>query len=134
MPNAIPPRSVAPLSALRNRLILVVEDEYVVAQDIQSELEAAGAEVLGPAPTVTDALTLLAGSAALDAAILDVNLKGELVFPVAAALRKRDVPFVFVTGYEWWMLPTAYTNVRCCEKPFDVGRCLSGLFAHKARR
>ncbi len=115
-------------SAVRGRRILVVEDEYVLAQDLRLELEDAGAEVLGPAPSVAEALALLAREAPPDAAILDVNLGGELVFPVAEALRERGVPFMFATGYDRSSLPPAYADVPRCEKPFDVGRCLRALF------
>lgn len=114
--------------AVRGRRILVVEDEYVMAKDLQHELEDAGAEVLGPVPSVADALALLATDVRPDAAVLDVNLGGELVFPVAEALRERGVPFLFATGYDRWALPATYAEVPRCEKPFDVGRCLRTLF------
>ena len=79
-------------------------------------------------PSVADALDLLAAGAPPDAAILDVNLGGEMVFPLAEALRDRGVPFMFATGYDSWALPPAYADVPRCEKPFDVGRCLRTLF------
>lgn len=114
--------------AVRRRRILVVEDEYVMAKDLQHEVEDAGAEVLGLVPSVTAALALLAREAAPDAAILDMNFKGELVFPVAEALRERGIPFMFATGSDRSSLPPAYAQVPRCEKPFDVGRCLRTLF------
>ena len=128
MPDPIPLRPRAPPSALRNRRILVVEDEYVLAQDLQRELEDAGAEVVGPVPSIAGAMALLDAGAAPDAAILDVNLGGEMVFPLAEALRERGVPFMFATGYDAWSLPQAFAEVPRCEKPFDVGRCLLMLF------
>jgi CheY-like chemotaxis protein len=113
--------------ALRRR-ILVVEDEYVQAENLQQELEDLGAEVLGPVPSVAAALALLAGGTPVDAAILDVSLGGEMVFPVAEALQARSIPFMFATGYDAWLLPSAYAHVPCCEKPFDVGDCVWALF------
>jgi CheY-like chemotaxis protein len=87
-------------------------------------------EVLGPVPEVNDALALLAsGAAQPDAAILDVNLGGQMVFPVVEVLRQRGVPFIFLTGYDPWSLPQAYADVPCFEKPFDVRRCVSKLLA-----
>jgi CheY-like chemotaxis protein len=133
MPEPVPLRRPAPTSepaapaALRHRRVLVVEDEYVMAQDLRQELEDAGAVVLGPVPTVADALDLLAYEAEPDAALLDVSLGGEMVFPVADVLRERGVPFMFATGYDQWSLPQAYTDVPRCEKPFDVERCIHTL-------
>ena len=127
-PTAEPRPQPTPAGSGRRR-VLVVEDEYMIAQDLARELEDVGAEVLGPVPSVADALALLVAEAVPpDAAILDVNLGGEMVFPVAEALRERGVPFVFVTGYDPWSLPQAYADVPCCEKPFDVGRCMWSLF------
>lgn len=98
MPEAAPRPAAALPSGLRDRRIHVVEDEYIMAQDLRYELEDAGAEVLGPVPSVTGALTLLAREAPPDAAILDVNLGGEMVYPLADILRQRGIPFMFATG------------------------------------
>ncbi len=87
-------------SALRGRRILVVEDEYMMADDLQYDLEEVGAQVIGPVPSVADALALLAAEEAIDGAILDVNLRGEKAYPVADVLRERGVLFVLATGYE----------------------------------
>ncbi|TNC68275.1 response regulator [Rubellimicrobium roseum] len=115
-------------SLLRGRCILVVEDEYVVAEDICRELVEQGAEVVGPVPTVQSALTLLAADRLIDGAILDINLRGEMVFPVAKVLRDRGTPFLFATGYDMESLPQAYDRVPCCEKPFEVGQGARALF------
>lgn len=82
---------------LFGRSILVVEDEALVAWDLESTLHAAGLKVLGPVASVKAALDLLLTNRP-DAAILDVNLKGELVTPVARALRNMNVPFVLSTA------------------------------------
>ena len=128
MPELTLLRSRPALPTLRDRRILVVEDEYMVAEDLRIELEEMGAEVLGPVPSVAGALALLARGARPDAAILDVNLGGEMVFPLAEALRERGVPFMFATGYDAWSLPAAYAEVPRCEKPFEVWHCLRMLF------
>jgi CheY-like chemotaxis protein len=82
----------------RGLKVLVVEDDFIVAYDMQSMLEEQGAEVLGPASSVQEARALLASNAP-NAAILDVNLNGEYVFPLAEDLRARGVPFLFATAY-----------------------------------
>lgn len=78
----------------------MVEDDYVTAEDMKAELEGLGAEVLGPVPDLAGALDQLASRPAPDDAILDINLGGEMVFPLADLLRERHIPFVFATGYD----------------------------------
>lgn len=115
-------------SALRGRRILVVEDEYMMADDLQYDLEEVGAQVIGPVPSVADALRLLAAEEAIDGAILDVNLRGEKAYPVADVLRERGIPFVLATGYEQWALPEAYKDLPRCEKPVDLRHLARTLF------
>jgi CheY-like chemotaxis protein len=115
--NVVTPPQGRPLEGLR---ILVVEDEYAVAADLTWWLEDGGAQVVGPAPTIEDALILIeAHGAALDRAMLDVNLRGEKVFPVADALMKLAVPIVFCTGYEDAVLPRAFAGAARLTKPLD---------------
>ncbi|WP_114946398.1 response regulator [Microvirga calopogonii] len=121
------------VSVLRGRRILVVEDEYLMAEDLQFDLERAGAQVIGPVASVADALKMIAAEGNLDGAILDVNLRGEKAFPVADALRERGVPFVLATGYELWALPEAYKDVPRCDKPVDLRYLARGLFGHEPR-
>lgn len=85
-------------STLEGRRVLVVEDETLVAMEFENLLQQQGCVVLGPAPRVNRALTLLDRERP-DAAVVDLNLKGELATPVAAALSAQGVPFVLVTGY-----------------------------------
>jgi CheY-like chemotaxis protein len=115
-------------SALRGRRILVVEDEYMIAQEIAEMLAAAGAEALGPVPSVSDAIQLIASEGWIDGALLDVNLNNEAVWPVADALRARDVPVVLATGYDANVIPPAYAHLPRCEKPAtgqDLARALA---------
>ncbi len=86
-----------PAQSLDGALVLVVEDEPLIALDIREGLAEAGAVVIGPASTVGRALSLTETND-LSAAVLDVRLDGETVFPVAAALADRLIPFVFHTG------------------------------------
>lgn len=88
----------APHGLFQGMKILVVEDDFIVAFDIQVMLEEQGAQVLGPASSVYEAMALCAREAP-HAAVLDVNLNGEFVFPVAQLLSSRRVPFLFATAY-----------------------------------
>jgi DNA-binding response OmpR family regulator len=105
----------------------VVEDEYMVADELRRDLVEQGAEVVGPVAKVSEALRFLAIAGPLDGAVLDVNLGGEMVFPVADLLRKRGVPFVFATGYDRWAMPQAYANVPRYEKPVTTRRVIRAL-------
>jgi CheY-like chemotaxis protein len=106
-------------ASLINRRVLIVEDEYFIADDIAQVLEQAGAEVVGPALTRETALALLT-SERIDIAVLDIELHGELVFSVADFLRARAIPFIFATGYSQAFLPAQYRDIATWEKPFDV--------------
>lgn len=83
--------------SLAGRRVLVVEDEYLIAMEIDRCLRAAGAEVAGPVPDTEQARALIEAGP-LDAAVLDVNLRGEAVYEVADRLRARKIPYVFATG------------------------------------
>ncbi len=87
-------------SALRDRRILVVEDEYLIAMNLQDGLENVGSVVLGPVPSVEKAIKKIESEPHIDAAVLDVNLGGALAYPVADLLAARKIPFVFTSGYE----------------------------------
>jgi CheY-like chemotaxis protein len=105
---------------LEGRRILVVEDEFLLADDLAQSLTEFGAVVLGPVRTVSAALELIATETELDAALLDVNLGREKVFAVADALQARDVPFCFTTGYESSSIPERFATVTRFEKPLDA--------------
>ena len=76
--------------------------------------------MLGPVPTVAEALELLSQGPAPNFAVLDVNLQGEKVYPVADALRDQGIPFLFATGYDAQAIPPAYADVPRAEKPLEV--------------
>jgi DNA-binding LytR/AlgR family response regulator len=78
--------------------VLIVEDEFLLAMELETLVEGGGCTAVGPASSVGQALALIDGDAP-DVALLDVNLKGERATPVAAALQQRGVPYVLITGY-----------------------------------
>jgi CheY-like chemotaxis protein len=111
---------------LQGRRILVVEDEYLIAEVLTQMLEDAGATVLGPIGWRDEALAFIRGDgSAFDVAVLDVNLHGQSSYPIADALIERGIDFVFTTGYGTDALNEAYRGYPRCTKPFDQ----QGLFA-----
>jgi CheY-like chemotaxis protein len=104
--------------SLAGKRMIVIEDEPLVAMDLESCLAAAGCEVVGTAGTVRDARTVCA-EVACDAALIDVNLAGQPVDELAAALAKRNIPFAFVTGYGRQALPQGFRDALMVTKPFD---------------
>lgn len=126
-----------PLDALQGRRILVVEDEFFQAKDLASALTAAGARLAGPVPSLHDAVELLDKGDIIDAAVLDINLRGRMVYEVADLLASRDIPFLFATGYDPELLPDAYRERQIYEKPFRMEHLLAavaGLCAQPAAK
>jgi CheY-like chemotaxis protein len=97
--------------------ILLVEDEYMIAQDMAYELRALGADVVGPASSVERALRLIEEDPAIDTGFLDLNLNGERAYPVAEALLARGARVVFTTGYDEAVIDARYAGVPRCIKP-----------------
>ena len=104
-------------TGLADRRVLVVEDDMMIAVLIEEVLQDLGCIVVGPVGKL-DAALRLAGSEVLDAAILDVNIRGEHVYPVAEQLRTRGIPFVLASGYGDWALPAAFRSQPRLTKPF----------------
>lgn len=100
--------------------ILVVEDESLVAMFLEDVLEDLGHQMLGPYYRV-DAALVAAQSEDFDVAILDVNVNGQAIFPVADAIATRGIPFIFSTGYGQKSLPEKYRSRPTLDKPFLPG-------------
>lgn len=119
------------LSALK---VLVVEDEALVSMLVEDMLTDLGCTIVGPAAEIEEALKL-AGSAEIDAALLDVNLGGRPIFPVADALRARGVPYAFASGYGEAGISEDHKGASVLQKPFreaDLRRVLEGLVSQTA--
>jgi CheY-like chemotaxis protein len=117
---------------LHGRRLLVVEDDYMIAVELVRALEELGVQVVGPAGSVEQALALLGQEEdRLDGAVLDINLHGERVYPVADALAARGLPYIFATGYDATAIPEPYSQVPRCEKPVDKAQLARLLARHK---
>lgn len=118
--GAVPP-------SLTGKRILVAEDEEFVADETAVALRGAGCEVVGPMPTLEMALKA-AVSEPLDAAVLDINLGGELIWPVALALEARGIPIVFATGYaRTFPAPARFADAPWIEKPLLPQRLVAAV-------
>ena len=91
----------------------------MIAEDVRTELERAGATVVGPVPSIHKALRLIE-SERIDAAVLDVNLGEEKSFPIAEALEAREVPFLFATGYNSADIPPEWQRANIVMKPLRI--------------
>ncbi|WP_426954153.1 response regulator [Muricoccus radiodurans] len=119
-------------SSLHGCRILVVEDEYFLADELAQALQEDGAEVLGPVARVADALPLIRDEEQIDGALLDVNLAGEMVWPAVEALLARSVPIMLATGYDDKSIPPVYAHLPRVEKPLEL-RALLRTLRHELR-
>lgn len=122
------------MKTLTSLKVLVVEDEALVSMLVEDMLTDLGCTIVGPAAEIEEALRL-AGSADIDAALLDVNLGGRPIFPVADALKARGVPFAFASGYGEAGLTEDHRGATVLQKPFreaDLRRVLETLVGQTA--
>ena len=128
------PQSANPTGAPSFR-ILIVEDEYFIAQDLADAFTDIGSEVLGPVPSIDQAMDVIRDQV-VHAAVLDMNIQDQMVFPVADILAHRDIPFVFASGYDEKSVPESYQGVPRWEKPFaarDIADFLSDLLRQRRK-
>ena len=120
------PHNATPVDAAHCPCILIVEDEPIIAIDLRIIFQDDGYDVLGPATSVDMALRLL-NNARPDLAVLDVNLRGQSVVPVAERLRSLQIPFFLSSSYEAAQLQTVtvLANVENVRKPFEERRLLA---------
>jgi CheY-like chemotaxis protein len=114
------------VSPLAGRRILVVEDEMLVALLLHDMLIDLGCRVVGPAASVAEALEMIE-TRPLDAAMLDVNLGGQMSYPVADALIARNLPFVLSTGYASNRLQEGYRRLPALQKPYHATELCEAL-------
>jgi DNA-binding response OmpR family regulator len=120
--SAAPHRSEGPAGdepSLEGRRILLVEDEFLLALEVEAALTSFGCFVAGPFAKLGKAL-VAARATRLDGAVLDINLNGEMVYPLAEFLDLAGVPFVFLTGYVPTDLPERFRRFRRLQKPLHA--------------
>jgi CheY-like chemotaxis protein len=124
------PSAQRPIAISGNR-ILVVEDEALVAIAIREALEEQGYSVIGPCNRITDAMVALRHNR-VDAAVLDVNLGDDSVYPLADTLVAESIPFIFVTGYGAEELDRRFMTVPILQKPIER-QALQAIFTQSPR-
>lgn len=110
-----------PQTMPERRSILIVEDEPLIAMMLEDYILSLGHEVSGSCDTVSSALDAV-DQGLFDLAILDVNLKGDLVWPVASALKDKAIPFILATGGHVDAPPTEFADAPLIEKPYTIDR------------
>ena len=115
-------------SRIKGKRILVVEDEFLLADEIVDWLSLRGAEPVGPFASLRQAQALLARGTDLDAALLDINLAGTMVFPLALELARRGVPLLFATAYaEDAVFPDELKSKMRLKKPFSEAQLIRAV-------
>lgn len=99
--------------------VLIVEDDFFIAQELLHAFEATGAQIAGPIADLASA-TRLVETQRVGLAVLDINVGGDMIFPLASALRSRAVPMVFATGFGTDAVPREFADVPLIEKPFNA--------------
>ena len=113
---------------LAGRRVMVVEDELLIAMLIEDTLLDEDCAIVGPFTSVADALAA-AHDVVVDVAVLDVNLRGEKVYPVAEALAARQIPFLLLSGYGMEAIPPGRAGWRAFSKPFAAEALVAELAA-----
>lgn len=113
------------MTHVRGRRVLIVEDEFLMARELGQYFRSMGAEVVGPAPNIEVARKQIEYA---DAAVLDVDLNGVNVFPIADELVRRGIPFIFFTGRDDVSIPSRFKHVGYLSKPADKAAVFNALF------
>ena len=117
------------MSEIAGRKILVIEDSPVVAEFVVDLLDELGCEVVGPAPNMAAAREMIE-SETFDAALVDIHIRGERVFPLCEILEAKRAPFILTSGYADWGMPEKWDDRPRLQKPYtleDVEQALTKL-------
>ncbi|MGN6779639.1 helix-turn-helix domain-containing protein [Rhizobium sp.] len=107
--------------------VLLVEDDYFIASDLARRLDQLGFDVVGPLPGVEEALERIRAGDNIAAAMLDIRLSGEMVFPVADELERRAVPFIFATAFDPQVVPARHADKLLLRKPLEDRAIVAAL-------
>ncbi|TIT70956.1 MAG: response regulator [Mesorhizobium sp.] len=105
-----------PAAPLQGRRVLVVEDEYLIAAELEEAIREAGGRIIGPVANPQDASRKIA-SEDVECATVDIKLGGAATFAVAVELKAHGIPFIFVTGYDRTIVPSEFSGVQRLVKP-----------------
>jgi len=106
--------------------VLVIEDEYFIARELQGVLADHGAMVVGPVAELSEAMTRVS-SGGFDVVMLDINLRDQLAYSIADELLRRHIPFGFATGYSRQVIPDRFRDVKIWEKPYHLQEIIQDL-------
>lgn len=112
--------------SLNGLRVLIVEDEYLLADELKCTLERAGASIIGPAGT-SEAACKLIEREKFHLAVLDINLHGVRIYPLARLLLEKNIPFVFMSGYEHSTIPPELMYIEYLEKPVSAEDVLGAV-------
>jgi ActR/RegA family two-component response regulator len=117
--------------ALTGGKLLIVEDEYLIAQDLAYGSQREGIDVLGPYSSIASAIDVVKTTSDISAAIVDLNIRGHIAFDLAEKLAERKIPFIFYTGYESLIVPEQFRNIDRVRKPAEWSEIKQALFGDK---
>lgn len=107
--------------------VLVVEDQYYIADEMRRTVRGLGGQVIGPAKDAESALGLIEAHGLPDLAVLDVDLGGSSIYPVAEVLRSHGAPFIFASGYEPWAVEAPFRSTPFAPKPVTAAGFIAAL-------
>ncbi|MEG3166152.1 response regulator [Sphingomonas sp. PB2P19] len=122
----VEPKHQEAAQRLHDRCVLIVEDEYLLADDLARGFDKEGISIVGPVPSLAQALELVEQKR-INMAVLDIALDGDKVYDVADALIRRNVAVLFVTGYDRSDIPARFAKVPMCQKPVGADEVIAAL-------
>jgi CheY-like chemotaxis protein len=108
------------LKSNHKKRAMIVDDELIIATEIESFLLKLGYEVAGTYCKIKEALNFAENTKNLDFALLDININRNSIYPLASLLKKKHIPFIFITGYNSEIIPEEFRSYKKLEKPFSL--------------